>query len=489
MSASAPASASPATQDLSGTVAAMRAAQLSWARTPLAERAALVRRVGDQLAARAEELARVVCEETRKDPVDAWFADVVPNLELFAHWTGPGLDAIRPRKAPISSLKFPDKRGTLHFEPRGIIGLISPWNYPAALPLRTLVPALVAGNAVLFKPSEVTPRTGALVAELFTRVLPGGLVTVIQGAAEAGQAVVDHADHVVFTGSVATGRKVAVRCAEQLKTVSLELGGKDAALVLKDCDLERTVQGVLWGAMGNSGQNCASVERVYVERPIYDAFVQRLVQAAGRLSVAPVATEAQDAVVRRHLDDARARGAKLHGDYPGAVVLTDVPEDALVMTEETFGPLCPVVPVDSYEDGLQRANRSRYGLTLSVWTQDEPRARTIAERANVGVVTVNNCAMTASMPFAPWSGRRESGHGVTNSHLAILEMVQPKFVLFDGARAPEAWWFPNTASAVSLARTTLDWLAARGPGKIGKTFGVLGALKKRLAEQKTASRD
>ena len=469
---------------ISGLVQAMREAQRDWAAQPIEARARLLARVGQRLADRGEELARVVCEETRKAPTDAWFADVVGNAELFSWWTGPGLAAIREQKAPISALKMPGKKATLRYEPKGVIGLITPWNYSAAIPLRTLIPALVAGNAVLFKPSEVTPRTGDLIVEAFQAELPGGLLTVVHGRQEAGEAVIDHADHVVFTGSVATGRKVAVQCAEQLKTVSLELGGKDAAIVLDDCDLDRTVQGVLWGAMANSGQNCASVERVYVQGGIHKRFVEAMVAAAGKITVAPVATDAQDAIVRRHLDDATARGAKLHGTYPGPVILTDVPDDALVMTEETFGPLCPIVSVADSREAIRKANASRYGLTTSLWTQDIPRARTLASQAQTGVVTINNVSFTGAMPFAPWSGRRESGHGVTNSHLAIMEMVQPKFVLFDDAKAPEAWWFPFSDQAVALARQSLAWLTASGLSKVGKTFGLLGMQKKRIAEQK-----
>ncbi len=464
---------------------AARAAQRAWARLPLDRRREDLREVGRRFAARADEVARVVVEETRKHPVDAWFADVVPNLDLFTHWTGRGLAAIAPERAPLAKLKFPGKRATLRYEPVGVIGLITPWNYPAALPLRSLLPALVAGNAVLFKPSEVTPRTGALLAEIFGSVLPEGVLQLVQGAREAGEAVIDAADHVIFTGSVATGREVAVRCAEQLKSVSLELGGKDAAIVLGDCDLERTAHGVLWGAVSNSGQSCAAIERVYVDRAIYERFVRRLEALAARASVAPVATDTQDAIVRRHLEDAAARGATLRGTYPGPVVLTEVSDDAAVMCEETFGPLIPVVPVDSAEEALAKANASRYGLTLSIWTSNTSHAERLAARAEVGTVTVNNCSFTGALPFAPWSGRRESGHGVTNSHLAIREMVRPKFVLVDDSRDPEVWWHPLSEQAVGLARDTVGWLTATGVSKLNRTVGMLSAMRRRVAEQKT----
>lgn len=468
---------------LAEVVADMRRAQEAWAGLPLAERCRRVRAVAAVFARRAEELARVVVEETRKDPTDAWFADVVPNHDLFTWWTSEGAKALAATPAPLSQVKFPKKRGYIRHEPIGIVGLVTPWNYPAALTLRTLVPALVAGNAVLLKPSEHAPRTGDLVAAMFTEALPRGLAAVHHGAAEAGQAVVDHADHVVFIGSVATGRKVAARAAEQLKSVSLELGGKDAAVVLADCDLERTAAGVLWGAMSNSGQNCAAIERCYVERPIYTPFVERLVALAARTSPAPVTTAAQDALVRAHLEDAARRGATLHGAYPGAVILEHVPEDALVVTEETFGPVLPVFPVSSAEEGLRKANASRFGLTTSLWTRDIARAEVLAAAADSGVVTINNHACSAAMPFAPWSGRKLSGHGVTSSHLAIGELTRPKFVLVDRNAAPEVWWHPFDDEAVTLARSSLAWLAATGLDKARRTLGLLSAMKRRVTRQ------
>lgn len=471
--------------DLAARLPTIEGAQHHWEALSLDERCRRVRAVGAVFARRAEEVASLVVAETKKSPTDAWFADVVPNLDLFDYWTTAGAEALDTKKAPISQLKFPKKSGILRYEPKGLIGLITPWNYPVALALRTLVPALVAGNAVLLKASEYTPGVGPLLADIFAEALGPDLVVAVSGAADGGEAVIDACNHVVFIGSVGTGKKVALRAAATLKSTSLELGGKDAAIVLADCDFERTVAGVFWGAMANSGQNCAAIERCYVQRTLYDRFVAALVAFASKVEIAPLATDAQAATVARHLEDAQARGAKLHGGGPGrATILTDVPEDALIATEETFGPVLPIWPVESLEGAIPKANKGNYGLTTSIWTTDLALAQAAVSRFDTGVVTINNTACTAAMPFAPWSGRRDSGTGTTNSHLAIYELVKPKFVLTDANKDPEVWWHPFDAESVALARQTVGWLTATGISKIKQTIGLMSAMKRRVQSQK-----
>ena len=325
-----------------------------------------------------------------------------------------------------------------------------------------------------------------MLASIFNRHLPGGILAIAQGGADVGRAVVDVSDHVIFTGGVAAGREVSMRCAEQLKTVSLELGGKDAAIVLKDCDVARTAQGIFWGAMTNSGQNCASIERVYVEQPVHDALVQRLCALAASTPLAPVATPEQEALVRRHLEDARDRGANLHGEYPGATIVTHVPEDALILREETFGPACPVVAVKDADDALRRANQSRFGLTTSIWTRDQARARRLARAADSGVVTINNVGFTAALPFVPWSGRRHSGHGTTNSPQSLYGLIQSKLIVEDTSSAPEPWWFPLGDEALALARETLRWLMASVVRKMIMLPGVMLAQRRRSKAQAKA---
>jgi acyl-CoA reductase-like NAD-dependent aldehyde dehydrogenase len=361
------------------------------------------------------------------------------------------------------------------------------------------VPAIRAGNAVLFKPSEITPRAGALVASLFDGLLPDGLLQVVQGGGDVGAALVRAGvDLVVFTGSVETGRKIAVAAAEQLIPCSLELGGKDAAIVLRDCKLERTARGLVWGAFTNAGQNCASIERVYVERAVADQLIPRVVALAKELrpgvDTAGLTTARQRSVVRRHLEAAIASGAEVLAgglpedggadgklDFPPTVVkLTN--EDTPLMREETFGPILPIVVVEDEAEALRRADATRFGLTTSIWTRRVNHAHALARRMRSGVVTINNHGFTAALPSAPWTGTGDSGHGITNSPHALAELTRPRFVLEDrSSKKSELWWYPYTpvlrAVALAMAR-------ARGGagffGRIAGFFQLLVALPKRL---------
>jgi acyl-CoA reductase-like NAD-dependent aldehyde dehydrogenase len=328
------------------------------------------------------------------------------------------------------------------------------------------VPALLAGNAVVFKPSEVSPRAGKLVCDLFDGLIPKGLLGLVQGGGDAGAALCAAAvDIVVFTGSVAAGRKVAHACAERLVPCSLELGGKDAAIVLADANLERAAHGVVWGAMSNAGQNCAAIERVYVVKSVAEKFSSRVAEITKSLrfgeDIGPLATEVQRSLVASHVDGAKsstgakvlAGGNKLDTGYGFEPTVIHVEtDDTALMRDETFGPVLPIRVVDSEDEAVERANDSKYGLTASVWTKDVERGRAIATRLRAGVVTINNHAFTGALPQAPWSGHGDSGYGITNSPLALDALTRPRFILVDRSRgARELWWYPYTPALRTIA--------------------------------------
>jgi len=484
----------PAT--LPGLVARARAAQRAWADVPVRDRALAIGQVKQRLLARAQEIAELVHRECGKPVEEAALAEVLPNADLIDYWTSTIEELLDGTTIELDPLSYPGKMGRIHKDARGTIALITPWNYPVAIPLRTLIPALLAGDAVLFKPSEITPRAGALVASLFTGLLPDGVLQLVQGGGDVGGALVaaEGIDLVVFTGSVATGRRIAVACAERLIPCSLELGGKDAAIALKDCNVARTANGIVWGAFTNAGQNCAAVERVYIERSIADKLIPQIVAATKALrpgiDTARVTTQRQWDLIRRHLADAIASGGEiLTGGLPEEGSLAFPPtiiklttEDTSLMREETFGPILPIFLVDSEDDAITRTNASKFGLTTSLWTKRYNHAHDLAKKLRSGVVTINNHGFTAAIPSAPWTGAGDSGYGITNSAHALAELTRVRFVLEDRSSAKrELWWYPYTPVLRTIAYSMAKIRGGAGFfGRIGAVFALLRAFPKRL---------
>jgi acyl-CoA reductase-like NAD-dependent aldehyde dehydrogenase len=482
--------------EIQGLVDRARTAQRAWAETSVRDRAIAIGQVKKRILSRAEEIADLVHRECGKPIEEAALAEVLPNADLVDYWTATIEELLDGTTIELDALSYPGKMGRIHKDARGTIALITPWNYPVAIPLRTLIPALLAGNAVLFKPSEITPRAGALVASLFAGLLPEGVLTLVQGGGDLGGALVaaDGIDLVVFTGSVATGRRIAVACAERLIPCSLELGGKDAAIALADCEIERTANGIVWGAFTNAGQNCAAVERVYIEKAVADRLIPKIVAAAKALrpgvDTAMITTQKQCSIVRRHLAEAIADGGEvLVGGAPDEGSLAFMPtviklatEDTALMREETFGPILPIFVVDSADEAVTRTNASKFGLTTSLWTRKYNHAHDLAKKLRTGVVTINNHGFTAAIPSAPWTGVGDSGYGITNSAHALAELTRVRFVLEDrnGAKR-ELWWYPYTPVLRTIAFAMAKVRGGAGiGGRISAIFKLIGALPKRL---------
>ncbi len=480
--------------EVPATVARARAAQGAWANRRVTDRAKLLLAVKDRLLERAEAIARAVNLETGKLEVECLLAEVLPSADVIDYWSESIEELLDVTEVDLDKWIYQGKSGWIYREARGVVALVTPWNYPVALPLRTIVPALLAGNAVVWKPSEVSARASQLLFELFDGLLPKDVLVLAQGAGEVGAALASaDVDLVVFTGSVATGRKVAHACAERVSPCVLELGGKDAAIVLADANLERAVSGVVWGALTNSGQSCASIERVYVESAIAKRFIDRVVAEVGVLrpgvDVGPLATEARHAAVREQVSAAEAAGARVlvSGERSGLVLPPTVvqvdDDDSALMRDETFGPVIPIAIVADAEQAIQRVNASRFGRTASVWTRNHRRAGEIAQRLRAGVVTINNHAFTAALPVAPWSGLGASGHGVANSPLALESFTRPRFVLTDRSRKKrDLWWYPYTPilRTVALSMVTLKSGSSGIFRKISALFRLLTSLPRRF---------
>ena len=359
---------------------------------------------------------------------------------------------------------------------------------------RSVVPALLTGNGVVLKPSEHAPRTAQWVAERFQEELPDGLFQVVIGDARHGEALIDaDINACVFTGSVEAGRKVAQHCAERGIPLSSEMGGKDAAVVLRDCNPQRTVAGITHWALHNVGQSCGALEIAYVDQAIADSFVDQMADAWRRLRVgpgphasvdiSPMANAEQLGLVERQVEDARRKGARVicggarlgTGLWYPPTLLDRCTDEMDVVRDETFGPVLAVVRVSGASDALARINRSRYGLGTSIWTADTKRAERLASRLNVGVITINNHALTGAIPQLPWSGTRDSGHGVANSKLALATYTRPQTVLLDSSDAPEVYWMPFDTDLWKLG----ELLADAQVNKLLQAWRIPMLLKKR----------
>jgi succinate-semialdehyde dehydrogenase/glutarate-semialdehyde dehydrogenase len=480
-----------------------RQAQREWAARPMRERCQAIRRLRDAIYERREEIANVISRETGKPRVEALFAEILLALDTADFFARNAARWLRPERVPYHNIALKTKSGWLMYEPYGIVAVISPWNYPFSIPLSQLVPGVLAGNAVLLKPSELTPWCGALVGELFEKAgVPDGLVQVLQGAAEIGAALVEAGpDKVFFTGSVATGRRIAETCGRKLIPSALELGGKDAMIVLADADMDIASSAAVWGAYTNCGQACLSVERIYVEQGVADRFTELCVEKSRKLrlgppgdpdaEIGPMIRERQVERVELQLRDAVTRGARiltggrrqpdLGRNYFEPTVAAGVDHSMQLMQEETFGPVLAIRPVANAEEAVQFANDSPFGLSASVWTGDVRRGREIAAQLHAGSVMVNDVASYYGVTEAPHGGRGVSGWGRSHSRLGLLEMVQVKYVDVDRLpRVAKSWWFGYDKGLAIAAGQFIDFLFAprwrRRWSSLLRRRGVLGTV-------------
>jgi acyl-CoA reductase-like NAD-dependent aldehyde dehydrogenase len=442
-------------------VARARSAQPAWAALTPRVRADAIRLFTQKLLARREEAALLVARENGKPIGEALGVDIGVTLALADHFAAAAPRFLRARWRRSTMLAAWRKRATLVREPYGVVGVISPWNYPMFLPLSSALPSLLCGNAVVNKPSEWTPGIAELVKEcLHEAGVPADVYQVVHGAGATGAALCEAVDKVFFTGSEATGRKVAVACAQRLIPCALELGGSDPAIVLADADLAHAASGIAWGRFSNAGQTCVAAKRVFVEASVYDEFLALLTRAVSQLKVGPGTDDATDvgpmirpeqrATIAAQHADALARGAveTLRLDVPAGdcyfppTILTAVPAESRVMTEETFGPLLPVLKVRDVEEAIARANETTQGLSASVWTADVTRGVAVAQRLQAGSVLINDACTSAGVSDVPHGGYKASGLGKVHGDLGLQECVRTKAITVDWFQAwRQPWWF------------------------------------------------
>lgn len=481
-------------------VDAARVAQEGWARLELDGRFSALKEAAAEMLRRRSEIVDLVRLEMGKLEVDGMFTEGLGPLDSLKGWTRVVRAATARERVRLNPLAFPRKRAYVDLVPRGVIGVIAPWNFPVAGLYRSVFPALLTGNAVVVKPSEYTPRSSRWFLDQLAPFLPAGLVATLPGGPATGAAIVESGvDAVVFTGSTAAGRSVAGRAAALGIPCSAEMGGKDAAIVFSDADLERATAGLTQWALQNAGQSCGAIEVVYADSAIADELVARLSRAwsalrpgpgaVGEVDVAPLAHAAQLDTVEAHVADALSRGAELvvggerHGPGFGYLptLLDRCRPGMRVVEEETFGPVLAICRVDSPAEAIRRVNEAKYGLTCSLWTEDAHRAERLAERIDVGVVSINNHGMTGAIPELPWSGTRGTGFGVAGSRHALLTFVRPRAVLVDNAKSPDPYWLPYDPDAWHIA----DLLADVQIGRVERAWRLPGLLRSRIRSLRT----
>lgn len=468
-------SVNPATGEMVGTyqcmtaanvrdaVEAARRAQPSWAALHVRKRMEIIRRFRKLLNQRTLEVAELITRESGKPVPEAIAAEILVVQDAAEFSARHAVEVLRSEPVPHSNLAMKTKRGKLVYEPHGVIGIISPWNYPFSIPATETLSALVLGNAVVLKPSELTPACALMLQTLLYEAgVPKNVMQVVLGEGAVGAALIDAPiDKIIFTGSVATGRRVGVAAAQKFLPCVLELGGKDPFIVLDDADLDVASSGAVWGAFMNAGQTCLSVERCYVQRAVFNRFVELCAQKSQLLTVGdgldrgtdvgPMIDGRQLKIVEDHVADAISKGARivtggrrleqLGPNFYAPTVLTDVTRDMKLLTEETFGPLLPVIPFDTDEQAIALANDSEFGLAASVWTRNLRRGKAIAQRIEAGTVMVNDAIAAFGICEAPHGGFKASGVGRTHGLAGMSEMVRVRYLDVDRVTMKKPWWY------------------------------------------------
>lgn len=448
-------------------VGRVREAQARWAALGFGGRRKRLLAFRRLLADRGEEVALAIHRETGKPRFEALVHEVLPVVHFTGHFARRARRVLRERPLALG-LFGPLKKGRIRYEPRGVVGVLAPWNYPFFLPMADALMALAAGNGVVVKPSEWTPRVLLLAKDLLEEAgIDPDLFAVVVGRGDAGQAVIEaEVDMVVFTGSVATGRLVAAACGERLIPCVSELGGKDAAIVLADADVERAARSVAFGGFANGGQICAAVERVLVHESIYPRFVEALAERARSLrqgddgevqvDLGPMVMPSQEAVIVGQLADAVQRGARILAGgrafgaegarYFEPTVVADVDASSSLWREESFGPCIPVRPFRTEEEAVREVNRSRYGLNAYVFSRDRRASRRIASRLEVGTVMIDDVLYTGALPQAPWGGLKQSGVGRVHGDQGLRDLCDARLVSEPRLPLEPFWAFPYRRS-------------------------------------------
>lgn len=496
-------------EDVDRAVAEAREAFLKWSRIPFGQRGRILRRAAALLAERADHVAAVISRETGKLKLDALVAEIFPTCDLLRFYGRNAkrfLEPVRAKGNPV----LPGRRAYYTFEPRGVVAVIAPWNYPFTLASGPAISALAAGNAVVLKPSSQTTASGKVLKQILVDAgLPSQVLHIVTGSGSiTGRALIENPriDMIVFTGSTAVGLEVSQAAAKNLVPTVLELGGKDAMIVTAKADLDRAAHAAVWGAFFNSGQTCTGVEFCFVEKGCYDAFLSKVLEITTHLrsgtspgQIGSMTMESQLRVVEEQIADAVSKGAIVHAGGKRAsdskslffepTVLTGIRPDMKIWQEETFGPVLPIVPYETPEQALAMANSTSYGLSGSVFSRDLDEARWFASRMVTGSVNINDCLVTFAFPSLPFGGVKKSGLGFYHGKEGLRSFCRVKAVTeFKGLYTREFFHYPVAARAEANLKGLLRFLYGHGLRSRVSGFPALWRIASGLVRQAIASR-
>jgi succinate-semialdehyde dehydrogenase/glutarate-semialdehyde dehydrogenase len=495
--------------DVASIVASVAQVQPFWAELTLADRARYLERAAQVLIDESDDIRDLIVREQGKPRNEAFTMEILPTIDAL-QWIGrAGMEILADEKIPMPQLFLKTKRSAFVYEPLGAIGIISPWNYPWSIPFGEVALALMAGNGVVLKPASLTPLIGEKIGKVFERAgVPEGLVRVVHGPGTGPALVRSGVAKVFFTGSVDVGRGVGEECARRLKGSVLELGGKDPMIVLADANLDHSVAGALWGGFANAGQTCSGIERVYVMREVADRFISRVIEGASALRVGdpmswdteigPMTSREQFDAVQELVEDAVAAGADLRcggplaepppgisrqpqgdsGAFYAPAVLTGVTHEMRIMREEIFGPVLPIIVVDSEDEALRLANDSEFGLGASVWTSDRSKGERISREIDAGMVWINDHMFSHGACQCSWGGVKKSGLGRTHSKFGLYECVNVKLRVWESSAIRNPWWHPYDETLGRALRQMATILYGRPSIRAGALKDGLGPLLK-----------
>ncbi len=475
-------------EELNAAVAKAREAQKIWVAKSFNARRDHLLKMRDHIAENSDRFSKVIALDSGKTVFDALSTEVMPSVLAVNYYAKNAKRILKRKRLKPGNILLANKISYIDRVPYGVVGIISPWNYPFGIPIHEIAMALIAGNGVVLKAASQTQEVAKLIEESVKAAgLPEGLFSLLNiPGSVAGDAMIDSGiDKLYFTGSVPVGKQLMKKASERLLPISLELGGNDAMIVLDDADLHRAAAGALWAGLSNSGQSCAGVERIYVDAKVYDRFMAELKRQASVLKqgdgssfdveIGAMTTEKQGKTVRTHLEDAVAKGAVVtplatpqagteKGSFHLPYAVENVNDDMLVMKEETFGPLLGIEKFSTEEDAIAKANNLDLGLTASVWTKDRKRAHAMAAKLEAGTVTINDHLMSHGLAETPWGGFKESGYGRTHGTIGLEGMTQPRCVVDDilpGVKK-NMWGYPHIRDVYEGLKGGIDLLYAKG---------------------------